>query len=74
MVHPDKPARIGDSVVVQFKHEGAGDLQAIIALLHKTCADGVELKKLNPGNIIKIEQNKINSIHRILTMNEVFGV
>lgn len=73
-VHPGRPARIGDAVVVQFIKEDGDYPQAMIGVLYRRTADNVELQKYNPPAIIKIPAKTVQLIHRILTNNELYGI
>lgn len=74
LLHPGRPARIGDSVVVQFKTGECEYPEAMLGILHKRTPKCVELQKLNPAAIVEIETRTIEAIHRTLTMNDLFGV
>lgn len=73
-VHPGRPARIGDAVVVQFIKANGDYPQAMIGILHRRTADNVELQKYNPPAIIKIDARTVQATHRILTNNELYGL
>lgn len=73
-VHPGRPARIGDAVVVQFVRGAQSDVQAMVAALHKHAGTEVELQKYNPPAIISLTGCEVHAIHRILTNNDLFGL
>lgn len=73
-VHPDRPARIGDSVVVQFKKGENQYSEAMLGILYKKNPKVVELQKLNPPAIVDIDAKTVEFVHRVLTMGELFGV
>lgn len=73
-VHPDRPARIGDSVVVQFKKGENQYSEAMLGILYKKSPKVVELQKLNPPAIVDIDAKTVEFVHRVLTMGELFGV
>ena len=72
-VHPHKPVRIGDSVVVQIAKTIDEPIEAMIAVLAKRTSHEVVLKKYNPEKIINFDNANIVSIHKILEMRELFG-
>ncbi|MBI0162200.1 helix-turn-helix transcriptional regulator [Bartonella sp. M0283] len=72
-VHPHKPVRIGDSVVVQIAKTIDEPIKAMIAVLAKRTSHEVVLKKYNPEKIINFDNANIVSIHKILEMRELFG-
>ena len=71
-VHPRKPVRIGDPVVVQILKGESEQIEAMIAVLAKRTAQEVFLQKYNPNKIITVENKFIVAIHKILIMNELF--
>ena len=73
-VHPHKPPRIGDSVVVQLRNGEHDSVQASIGYLRARTAPHVVLGKLNPLSEVTLDRNKVIAIHRVLDMNELFGV
>lgn len=73
-VHPNKPVRIGDSVVVQIAKTIDEPIEAMIAVLAKRTSHEVILKKYNPDKIINFDNKNIAAIHKILVMAELFGL
>lgn len=73
-VHPDRPPRIGDSVVVQFKKSEGAYSEAMLGILEKRTAKTISLQKLNPPATVNIDVREVEFIHRVLTINELFGV
>lgn len=73
-VHPHKPPRIGDSVVVQMRNGEHEAVQASIGYLKARTAEHVILGKLNPVSDVRIPRSNVAAIHRVLDMNELFGV
>ncbi len=67
-----RPVRIGDHVVVQVEN-GDGGRSYIKKLLKRTAATLV-LQQYNPGRELKIPMKNVRAIHRVLDMNELFGV
>ncbi|WP_339760770.1 helix-turn-helix domain-containing protein [uncultured Hoeflea sp.] len=73
-VHPHKPPRIGDSVIVQIRNGEHDSVQASIGYLRGRTALHVVLGKLNPVAEINLNRDTVVAIHRVLDMNELFGV
>ena len=73
-IHPDRPPRIGDSVVVQFKQSEGDYSEAMVGILEKRTPKTISLQKLNPPAIVDIDVRKVEFVHRVLTMGELFGV
>lgn len=73
-VHPRKPVRIGDSVVVQIAKSENEPIEAMIAVLAKRTSHEVFLQKYNPNKVIHFDNKNIVAIHKILEMAELFGL
>jgi len=73
-VDPDRPPRIGDSVIVQTENFPGDSVQSFIKHLKAKGPEGLLLGQLNPAGEIKIANQVVRSIHRILSLNELFGV
>lgn len=73
-VNPNKPARIGDPVIVQLarnEHDGVG---AMIGLLRRRTPEFLLIGKLNPASEIKLPTKTILKVHRVLEINDLFGI
>jgi phage repressor protein C with HTH and peptisase S24 domain len=73
-INPHKPPRLGDSVVVQLKNGEDGSYEAMIGHLVRRTGDEVVLGKLNPPSEVALESHRIAAIHKLLDMNDLFGV
>lgn len=73
-VHPHKPARIGDDVIIQMQDREFDPTAAILGELCRRTADYVFVRKLNPAAEITIPTGEVKSIHKVLTTNELFGM
>ncbi|RVJ00729.1 S24 family peptidase, partial [Sinorhizobium medicae] len=76
-VHPHKPARSGDAVVVQCRigeEEIEGTVEATIGLYVRRTGEALIIRKHNPPAEIEIKNEAIISYHKVLTMNELFGI
>lgn len=73
-VSPHKPARVGDSVVIQIKNDGRLTFDAMIGHLVKRTSTQLQIGKLNPEMTLTFALSDIASIHKVLDMNELFGV
>lgn len=74
MVHPHKPARLGDSVVVQARYGEHLGMEAFIAHYLRRTSEHVVVAKLQPASEIRFELRYVHAVHRVLTLNELFGV
>lgn len=72
-VHPQRPARLGDTVIVQMQFN-PGEVEASIGFLRRRSANHVTIGKLNPAADIQLPAERVSAIHRVLTVNELFGV
>ncbi len=73
-IHPHKPPRIGDAVIVQQKNNENGDIAATIGIFRKRNTDSIIIDKHNPTANVKIKRTTIIAIHKVLTVNELLGV
>lgn len=73
-INPNKPPRFGDAVVVQC-HTGEGDsIEATLGILAKRTAETLVITKRNPAADVELDRKYIIDIHKVLTINELFGV
>lgn len=70
-IHPDRPVRPGDSVIVQTQ-DPDGAIAATIGHLVRRSRHAVTIGKLNPP--AEIELDAVTAVHKVLTTNELFGV
>lgn len=73
-VHPDKPAKIGDAVVIQCQVGEDGPTEATIGILSRRSAEKVTIRKHNPPAEIDLPRETVLSIHKVLTNNEIYGI
>lgn len=74
-VHPHRPPRIGDVVIIQEVNGTPNAITASIGVLQKRSNGAVILAKYNPADSqITIPNERIAAIHRVLSTNELFGV
>ena len=63
MVHPGKPVRKGDWVVVQFEDDG---LYAVVKKFDHSNDKDVHLEQLNPPKPIRYERDSVRAVHKIV--------
>lgn len=68
-----RPARIGDYVVVQTLDGSDGAVYAYCKRLRRRGPDTLVLEQLNPAAEIVLPLAQVRAVHRILTLNELFG-
>lgn len=73
-VHTTKPARAGDSVIVQIRNVSEDRTEGVIGHYLKTTPTMLVIGKLNPAASIEINREYVVSVHKVLTVNEMFGV
>lgn len=74
IIHPHRPPAIGDSVIVVTKHWENDPGQGYIKILKRRTAERVFLEQLNPSATIEIPTKYIVSMHKVLDLNDLFGV
>lgn len=73
-VHPLRSAAPGDSVIVQTRTWQDDPGQAYIKIYKRRSGGQLHLEQLNPPCTISIPLEFVVSMHRVLTMNELFGI
>ncbi len=73
-VHPYKPPRQGDTVVVQAQYAAHSGVEAFLGIFDHTTAEMLYIRKLNPDAKVEFVARYVKAVHRVLTMNEMFGV
>jgi len=73
-VHPDRKVHIGDSVVVTAKYSEHGPYESFIKRLVRRTGDRIIVEQLNPPATIEFDLRFVASVHKVLTMNDLFGV
>lgn len=73
-VHPHRPARLGDIVVVQCRNGEHAIDEASLGIYRKKTERSLVIGKRNPVADIEIPRERVVAIHRVLTTNELFGV
>lgn len=73
-VSPHKPVKVGDPVVLQSQLNGNGSIEATIGIFLRRTSDWIVIQKHNPRAEVEISRSTIISMHKVLTMNELFGV
>jgi phage repressor protein C with HTH and peptisase S24 domain len=73
-INPNKPPRSGDVIVVQSKYHDEHQIEATIGVYVKKIDGHIIIQKYNPPAEVKIKCNEATIIHRVLTVNEIYGV
>lgn len=74
IVHPHRPVSPGDTVVVQTRSWDDAPAQGYIKILRRRNGDRVILEQLNPPAVLEIPLQSVISIHKVLDLNDLFGV
>jgi len=72
-VHPDKPPRAGDAVIVQCRNGTDDSMEATIGIYARMTGEKFVIRKHNPGAEIEILRTTIIAVHKVLTNNEIYG-
>ena len=70
-VHPRKPARAGDSVLVIDRIDA--ETQAWVCLYGSEEGEWLICKQINPPAEVRFKRARLAACHRVLTTNEVFN-
>ncbi len=68
-----RPARPGDYVIVQTRDE-ADEVTAWCKKLVRRDARNIELEQFNPAKSFSLSLQDVVAVHRVLTVNDLFGV
>jgi phage repressor protein C with HTH and peptisase S24 domain len=71
-VHPHKPPRAGESVVLQVVGE-QGEILAYIKIYERHSGEWVICRQTNPAAEVKFAAKQVRAFHRVLTVNELFN-
>lgn len=75
LVDPKRPPRIEDDVVVQLndmdEHDGDRIARVLVKRLKRRSSDFIELEQFNPPLSFRVPANRVASIHRILTFDDL---
>lgn len=74
IVHPGRKPQPGDDVIVITQNHEHDRPQAYIKRLVRRTADKVVVRQLNPAFEHAFQREFVVALHRVLTMNELFGV
>lgn len=73
-IHPHKPPAIGDTVIITAKFAENGSYESFIKTLERRSGSKVTVSQLNPKTMIEFDANFVASMHKVLTMNDLFGI
>lgn len=73
-IDPKNRPQIGDSVIVLTRTHDSDPGQAYIKILARRTQSATVLRQLNPEAMIEIPNKFIIQTHRVMTMNDLFGV
>lgn len=73
-VHPHRPPLIGDTVVVMTKHHDGDPGQGYIKVLMKRTGTTLYLQQYNPAAVLEVPVQFVVSVHKVLTINDMFGL
>lgn len=72
LVHPHRPCRIGDYVIVQARGS-KGETVAYIKKLKKIEGDRIILTQFNPPGTVTVKRADHIATHKILSLNDLLG-
>lgn len=71
-ISPARPARIGDTVVIEAVDDPDEPEWAMIGHL-KAKGEEISIEKLNPPAVIRVHKLALKSIYKVLSQRELFG-
>ena len=73
-VHPHRQCRPGDTVIIQTRLYETTPIQAYIKTLVREKPEEIVARQLNPATTMQYKRPQIVAMHKVLTMNDLFGV
>lgn len=73
-VHPNKPPLIGDTVIITAKYTEGGPYESFIKTLERRSGSKITVTQMNPKATIEFDTRFVASMHKVLTMNDLFGI
>lgn len=73
-VNPHRPVESGDTVIVKTRNWEGDAPQTLIKILRRRMPDRIVLEQLQPSAAVEIPLEVVESIHRVLTTKELFGL
>lgn len=72
--HPHRPPQIGDDVVIVARYTAEGPMEAFIKRLAKRTSTTIEVEQFNPPARLIFNRDYIQTLHKVLTMSDLFGM
>lgn len=72
-IHPGRPPRTGDTVVVQIQHAEHAPIETYIKILVRRTNGDLICRQYNPEAEIRFTGTTVKSVHRVLSMADVVG-
>lgn len=69
-----KHPNIGDTVAVTAQYTPDGPIESFIKTLVKRTNSKIVVEQLNPRALIEFDMQYVVSVHKVLTVNELFGI
>lgn len=73
VVHPGRPARQGDPVVVQVSRGRDGALEAFLKIFKARDDQKLTVSQFNPPQDLTFKIDQIVAVHRVLRLSEILG-
>lgn len=74
IIHPGKPPRPGDSVLIHVKANPSAPAQVYIKRFVRNTDNALICEQINPPAQIEYRKDYVLAVHKVLTINEIFGV
>lgn len=74
IVHPHRPVSPGDTVIVTTKHWDSDPGQAYIKIFRRRTSGLLVLEQFNPAAELQVPTKFVESVHKVLDMNDLYGV
>jgi phage repressor protein C with HTH and peptisase S24 domain len=72
-IHPHKPVRQGDHVIVQIRRDHVSN-ETWVKRYKGEEKDAIVTEQYNPRAEVRFKRAHVSAVHRVLTVNELFGI
>ncbi|SFK29873.1 Phage repressor protein C, contains Cro/C1-type HTH and peptisase s24 domains [Mesorhizobium albiziae] len=73
-IAPHRPPRPGDDIVIQIKFDESGSVESWVKELVSIRDDQIVVRQHNPSGEISFDRRQVIEMHRIVPVNELFGL
>lgn len=73
LVHPHRPPRPGDDIVIRLKAEEGSQAKAYLRRFLRQSSDAIICQQFDPAQDVAFPRERILSIHKVMPLHELLG-